>query len=524
MRALLVAVLLILPFPVWAAAQVGLVLLAIGQVEAVDAQGEARALQRKSPLYDGDLLRTGEGGRLQVRFTDGGLVSVKPASEFRIAEYSFDKDDREKDNAVFELLKGGMRTVTGQVGKHDKDDYSVRTVVATIGIRGTHYELQLCDVSCAGQRNAPPGLVGRVLDGRIHVSGQSDAKDIPKGQYFSLSQTGGSSIVLSDEPPAGFVEDTDDPAGGTPSPSSEGGEDTSSSDAGSKGSEPGDGSVTGSDDVLDPQLSNALDTQVIDSTAAGSLTNNAAGFVGNAPSGSVVLVSMTEQNSSGGYKPSSGYVKADGANQIQLSTIGAVGNVPTKIYYLGDAAGDCQPCTFDSGTAVLTDIGGDAIGVNWGRWSGGLSLSENGVAVSSSNFDYIYSDKITPLSVVAAQTGLLTYYYVGGTAPVTENGLTAAYTSGSISIDFSNDSVTGAVLSMSGFADFRSINLSLDAAQSLTSVVGGDALLISGSCAGGGPCSSYPIMTGEMNMTFVGSNADAIISTFSASGNNGSSD
>ena len=45
---------------------------------------------------------------------------------------------------MFRLVRGGFRTVTGQIGKVDHDRYSVVTTQATIGIRGTHYVLQDC--------------------------------------------------------------------------------------------------------------------------------------------------------------------------------------------------------------------------------------------------------------------------------------------------------------------------------------------------------------------------------------------
>jgi len=546
MKALLFAALLMIPLPLWASDPVGMVLLAIGQAEAVDADGEARALLRKSPLYAGELLRTGAGGRLQVRFSDGGLVAVKPNSEFRIAEYSFDRDDREQDNAVFELLKGGMRTVTGQIGKQDKEDYSVRTVVATIGIRGTHYELQLCDAGCAGRRNAPQGLVGRVLDGRIHVSGQSDARDIPSGNYFSLPRAGGASIRVSSEPPAGFVEDSDVATDGDGGASEEGSDDQSTTDESEEGSDSQsegdqastdgassdttiDGTVDSgtsslaADETLDPQLSTSLDTQVIDSTAGGTLSTSGASFVGNAPIGSLVMVSITERDTTSGTEAGTGEVKADGTSQILLSTVDGVGNVPTKIYYQGGTGDDCQPCVFDSGSATLSQTGGSTIGVNWGRWSGNFSLTESGVTIDASNFDYIYSDKITPMSVISAKSGSLIYNYAGGTAPITENGLVGS-ASGSVTVDFGNDSVTAAQLSLTGFSDSRSISLSLDSAQTLSRVVAGEDLLMSGLCSGGSVCPSSVTMTGEMNMTFVGSNADGIISSYGATGNNGTDD
>ena len=62
-------------------------------------------------------------GTAQLRFTDGGLVSLRPRTLFRIAEYAFGQDRV----AVLELLKGGLRTVTGLVGKVAGDRYADMT-------------------------------------------------------------------------------------------------------------------------------------------------------------------------------------------------------------------------------------------------------------------------------------------------------------------------------------------------------------------------------------------------------------
>ncbi len=51
------------------------------------------------------------------------------------------------------LLKGGLRTIMGAIGKRKPDACQMRTTVATIGIRGTHFCVLFCQADCQNQRN-----------------------------------------------------------------------------------------------------------------------------------------------------------------------------------------------------------------------------------------------------------------------------------------------------------------------------------------------------------------------------------
>jgi hypothetical protein len=109
-----------------------------GEVTASSPDGRTRALQRGDAINGGDKISTG-AGRLQIRFTDGGFVSLQPNSVFGVDEYLYANRKPEESSLFFSLLQGGMRTVTGVIGKVNKQSYKVRTPVATIGIRGTEY-------------------------------------------------------------------------------------------------------------------------------------------------------------------------------------------------------------------------------------------------------------------------------------------------------------------------------------------------------------------------------------------------
>jgi hypothetical protein len=91
-------------------------------------------------IESGDAILTGPTGRAQVRFSDGGLVSLQPNSQFNIANYA-DKNDPKQDAFLVDLLRGGMRAVTGLIGKRNRENFKVTTTTATIGIRGSAFNV-----------------------------------------------------------------------------------------------------------------------------------------------------------------------------------------------------------------------------------------------------------------------------------------------------------------------------------------------------------------------------------------------
>ena len=104
--------------------------------------GVERPLTRGTELDNGDTVRTNDG-RAQIRFTDGAYVSLQPNSEYSIREYRFDNSGSER--GFFSLLKGAMRTVTGAIGRINRDRYQIATPTATVGIRGTGGVIQVRD-------------------------------------------------------------------------------------------------------------------------------------------------------------------------------------------------------------------------------------------------------------------------------------------------------------------------------------------------------------------------------------------
>lgn len=110
-----------------------------GNVSAISASGAQRPLAKGAEVAPGETIATGDNGRTQLRFADGAQMSLQPKSEFRIEAY--EHKGGEGDKGFFNLLRGGLRTITGLIGRGNKDAYRVTTQVATIGIRGTEYSV-----------------------------------------------------------------------------------------------------------------------------------------------------------------------------------------------------------------------------------------------------------------------------------------------------------------------------------------------------------------------------------------------
>lgn len=119
-----------------AGAAAGRVDFAIGGATLSGQDGQPRPLTRGTEVNSGDVLRTNDG-RVQMRMNDGAYISLQPNTEFGIKGYKFEGKADGTENAFFSLLKGAMRTVTGLIGRVNRDRYQVTTPTATVGIRGT---------------------------------------------------------------------------------------------------------------------------------------------------------------------------------------------------------------------------------------------------------------------------------------------------------------------------------------------------------------------------------------------------
>ena len=111
-----------------------------GKVLASGPQGR-RVLRLAGDVFKGDRIRTGQS-EVQIIFSDDTRLAVGPESVLNIDEYVFDSKTTARSLAI-RAAKGAFRFITGH---SKKSAYSIKTRNATIGIRGTSF-----DISAHGQ-------------------------------------------------------------------------------------------------------------------------------------------------------------------------------------------------------------------------------------------------------------------------------------------------------------------------------------------------------------------------------------
>lgn len=172
-----------------AVANAGRIVLATGAVQRVRG-GAAAPARGGMDLRAGDIIRTAPASSAQLWFQDGGMVAVREKSEFRIESYSYSKDARPASMSnVTTLVKGGARVMTGAIAKANPDAIKVNTRVATIGIRGTGFDLVDCVDQCVQDTGliAKPGLYGAVYEGKVLITNQAGESDLLVSEVFYVA-------------------------------------------------------------------------------------------------------------------------------------------------------------------------------------------------------------------------------------------------------------------------------------------------------------------------------------------------
>lgn len=526
------------------------VIAAVGAVVARQADGTERPLARESAIREGDTLVTAKDARAQIRFSDGSLVFLRPETEFRVDEYRFQGQADGSERASYSLLKGGLRTITGAIGKQKQENYKVNTPVSTIGIRGTHYGLRVCAGDCAdaaeGER-VPDGLYGTVLEGSIANTNDAGESLFQAGQHFRVAGAGAKPEVLLAPPTVLFGEDegtarpeaeTEGKEQGSSAPrqQSSSGQESEGADYGGRQEQAAvpapqeaaaapapapavSESFSMTETVPDLSVPTNLEVPETLPTPTQPQTQPTPAPIG---SGGAIAFIMggSDHNGAADFL----YVDGGPSRTINLSTVGGIGNVPVSAeVFDGSATGSCNPCTFSSGTAILRDDGGDAVvGLNWGRWDVGYQITENGVAMDArGSFHYVYSPNITPADVLPNLAGLgssVTFSYVGGPRPTDEAGIAGVVNGASVTADFVNQQFTAMNLNVT--VGNKTYVGTLDVPTSFTAFSAiyapGGHLNLTGACTGGACGANTPLL-GEGSAAFLGPNAEGAVGGFTLS-------
>jgi len=384
----------------WAAA--GRVQFAFGEAMVVSASGARSALSRGDEVDSGDTVST-ERGRVQIRFTDGGMVSLQPRTTFKIDDYNFEGKDDGSERGFFSLVRGGFRTITGAIGRRNKSNYRVETPVATIGIRGTEYLIVLDD----------SGAVVTVGDGSIAVLNDAGEVVLSNGQTGRIVDRSSLPQVIDKKaslpPPQKDVRDNQD--GSEPEQDDEEFQVVVSGDQGDP-DDVADNIVEGEVDTgAPPPVSNQLET------------------------GSGYVVGLT-------------FMDLNDEDLPRAENIG-----PTDATFSSGQLTAFSGGASSIGDLTLVDAGSDTY-IGWGRWANTSGTTENFTVGGSPEFfdgngqslHYVVG-RPTDLGVAAMGRASATYQLLSFTTPTEADGTLASLVPGSaiFAVDFTAQTVSGGV-------------------------------------------------------------------------------
>lgn len=177
---------LLLALPAWAATAVVTHLAGVLTAEAPN--GQTRILSQNSEVAEGEVLNSEAKTFARLRFADGSNLVIRPNSRIKVEAFKYKEDAPADDKATINVLKGGMRMVTGAMARRNPDKFETQTPTATIGIRGTHYGVLVCQGDCAqfsppGRPPLPDGTYTDVLTGAIAMTNPTGTVTVGVGQF-----------------------------------------------------------------------------------------------------------------------------------------------------------------------------------------------------------------------------------------------------------------------------------------------------------------------------------------------------
>lgn len=451
--------------------------LAIAGSATLERAGQQVPLQNGTLVESGDTLAVGDKSMLQVRFTDESVVALRANSQFRIENYRFE-GQAASDRSLMGLLKGGMRTITGLIGKSNQSNYAVRTATSTIGIRGTHFSVVSCNNDCtrADGTMESNGTFGGVTDGRITVSNSAGTQEFSQQDSFHVPSASSPPIRLL-APPAILNDRMAAARGRSTSAASSGGEGSASS-----GSSTSSGAKVSTSPQLVQQGSPSVEliaplTTVASSDLPASVLNTNSNnritvldFQGVYPSGG------TDQTKIGFRNFSPAEIRA------------AASEVSGSFFFNAQ--------TLAAAFAPVRPVGSSAAaGAYW------MYEAPDAGSVNSVGSHRIWGD--SP-GITLPTSGMAQYNYVGGTAPTDNYGRIGTFSGSNLLVNYATgqiQNITAMTMSFGTNAQQTTATTYSIAASNTWSIGGGNSNLANVTCTG---CTGAT--AASINGKFVGDN------------------
>lgn len=157
--------------------QAGVIVLVEGSARLSPGGAAPRQAKVGDVVNEGDLLASGKDGEVHVKMQDTGFIVLRPNSRVQVESYRADGGD--DDNGILRLVSGGLRSISGWIGKFNTARNVVRAGTVTIGIRGTDHEVRYIP---EGSTEGEPGVYDRVFAGETYIQTPTERTAIAQNQ------------------------------------------------------------------------------------------------------------------------------------------------------------------------------------------------------------------------------------------------------------------------------------------------------------------------------------------------------
>ena len=99
--------------PMAAYADAGRFQFVYGKVEVIGTDGSSRPAKRGLQVREGETIRTSRRSAAQLKMVDGAALAVRPRTEVRIDQYSYERKPK-KDRSFFSLVREGAHGSPGR--------------------------------------------------------------------------------------------------------------------------------------------------------------------------------------------------------------------------------------------------------------------------------------------------------------------------------------------------------------------------------------------------------------------------
>lgn len=193
------------------AAGAGVVAHVSGSLSVQRPDGSVSVLAQRSDVFPGDVLNTQADSYAQINFTDGSSMIMRPNTTVKLESYQFARDQPREDGKFLRLVKGGLRTVTGLIGRRgNQDAYRIGTNQATIGIRGSSGDTLDCTEDCTGvtatSGKLKPGTYHATHTGSYNLQNDAGSVIVGEGAFGYVSDANTAPVLLPKDPGMGHAQ------------------------------------------------------------------------------------------------------------------------------------------------------------------------------------------------------------------------------------------------------------------------------------------------------------------------------